>query len=287
MKKKLGELDYYVYRWTNSVNGKMYIGKGRGARARNHLTVWKSKNKFCRVFYNSIAKYGVASFSLDFLEQGLSNDEALRREVYWIERLDTLTPKGLNIMRGGTGGPLTEEHKAAIGRGSAAVPRTFEWCAAIGRAHKGKILSPEHKQAVSKHGRKRLSTAEQKAAVSLRMKVMMADPEFKARVAQAAHEAGTGPKLIFEQVQEIRMLLAEGETPYDIAARFGVSRGTIRNIRDGKTWAGKPRNRVSLETERLVLLFLSDGKSKASVSRELGISTDTIRSIQRRNRRDG
>ncbi len=43
-------------------------------------------------------------------------------------------------------------------------------------------------------------------------------------------------KLTIERVRSIRRLLASGMLPTALAADFSVSEGTIRHIRDGRSW---------------------------------------------------
>lgn len=56
-------------------------------------------------------------------------------------------------------------------------------------------------------------------------------------------------KLTYKQVQEIRELSTEKLTIADIARRYGVSRRTIRDVRDRKLYLWVP-NRGELDPER-------------------------------------
>lgn len=49
-------------------------------------------------------------------------------------------------------------------------------------------------------------------------------------------ERNWNTKLDPEKVRAIRRLLADGQTPQEVANKFGMSRGAIRKIADGKTW---------------------------------------------------
>jgi hypothetical protein len=48
-------------------------------------------------------------------------------------------------------------------------------------------------------------------------------------------------KLVAEQVHEIRRLLACGLLDSQVARQFNVDHSTIRAIREGRTWTGKPK----------------------------------------------
>jgi hypothetical protein len=52
----------------------------------------------------------------------------------------------------------------------------------------------------------------------------------------ASKQGKLARKLSFKQVQEIKELLKKEKKQGDIALLYGVSRGTIRNIRDGVTY---------------------------------------------------
>lgn len=93
--------DCYVYLWTNKVNGKCYVGKGRGPRATDHFS--QARNGRGAAFAAAIRKHGEAAFQLTYLETGLSDAAALRREVHYIGTLGTKTPAGYNISDGGDG----------------------------------------------------------------------------------------------------------------------------------------------------------------------------------------
>jgi group I intron endonuclease len=93
--------DYYVYMWTNTVNGKRYIGKGRGHRAMEHFKA--SKQGECPAFHAALAKYGRAAFVLDYLSTGIDNATACAVEVAAISAFQSSTAgnRGYNISAGG------------------------------------------------------------------------------------------------------------------------------------------------------------------------------------------
>jgi hypothetical protein len=49
-------------------------------------------------------------------------------------------------------------------------------------------------------------------------------------------ETGTGARLKEGDVREIRRLMAEGSSPDELAARFGVGSPNIKAIACGRTW---------------------------------------------------
>ena len=89
--------DHKIYKYTNNVNGKVYIG-------RTHKTLKQraGKNgrsyKPCTYFYNAIQRYGWDNFEGEVLEEGLTSEEAAEREMFYINKFNTLDPKvGYNL----------------------------------------------------------------------------------------------------------------------------------------------------------------------------------------------
>lgn len=89
-----------IYRATNQINGKSYIGKTKGKlnlRINQHtFMVRKGSNTY---FHNSIRKYGIAAFIFEIVE--ICNEDTINdRECYYI---NTLAPM-YNLTIGGDGG---------------------------------------------------------------------------------------------------------------------------------------------------------------------------------------
>ena len=92
----------YIYKITNTINGKMYIGK-------TELTIEKRFQQHCkdsqrdkmsnRPLYKAMRKYGVEFFSIEEIEETDSPEE---REIYWIQFYGTFK-NGYNATMGGDG----------------------------------------------------------------------------------------------------------------------------------------------------------------------------------------
>ena len=87
-----------IYKVTNKVNGKVYIGQSVdiGRRWRTHMTA-----KDDIYFHKAIQKYGVENFEWEVIEQ-CKKSELDEREIYWIEYYDSFN-KGYNCTKGGDG----------------------------------------------------------------------------------------------------------------------------------------------------------------------------------------
>lgn len=95
---------FYVYKITNTENGKFYIGKTSNLQERwkNHKSKAKSGRTY---FYKAICKYGEDAWDIGVIDSHENEDVAFALEKYWIEKLDSKNPKiGYNLAEGGKGG---------------------------------------------------------------------------------------------------------------------------------------------------------------------------------------
>ena len=88
---------YKVYKHTNKINGKVYIGiTGQKPNVRwNNGTGYRGTH-----FANAINKYGWENFTHEILEKGLSLKKAWAREKYYISKFDSFG-NGYNADEGG------------------------------------------------------------------------------------------------------------------------------------------------------------------------------------------
>ena len=92
---------YLIYKHTNNINGKVYIGQtGRSIASR-----WGKNGQYykqCSKFWNAIQKYGWHNFSHEILVDNIpTRDEANRIEQYYIEVIYDSVKNGYNISKGG------------------------------------------------------------------------------------------------------------------------------------------------------------------------------------------
>lgn len=89
----------YIYKITNKVNGKSYIGQTRYTvefRWRQHIH--KKDNVY---FHNAIHKYGIDNFTIETLEE-CDYKDLDSREIYYIAKYNTFK-EGYNLTIGGSG----------------------------------------------------------------------------------------------------------------------------------------------------------------------------------------
>lgn len=93
--------DYCIYIHTDPV-GKVYVGRASGCDVKTvEIRRWGSngKNYQGQKFYNEcIAVYGWDNIQHELLEWGLTYEEVIEREQYWIERYNSRNPEyGYNV----------------------------------------------------------------------------------------------------------------------------------------------------------------------------------------------
>jgi hypothetical protein len=87
----------YIYKITNKINGKWYIGKHNGSDP-NYM----GSGKLLKQAYK---KYGKENFEKTILETCQTEDELNIKEIHWMDVSNALTsPDCYNLVAGGTGG---------------------------------------------------------------------------------------------------------------------------------------------------------------------------------------
>lgn len=92
----------YVYKITNLINNKQYIGITNNLKKRwdNEKLLPKDPKRRQQI-QMAIHKYGKENFKFECLYEGLSIEEASEKEIQLIKELNTLIPKGYNVALGG------------------------------------------------------------------------------------------------------------------------------------------------------------------------------------------
>ena len=97
----------YIYKITNNINDKIYIGKTENSiekRFKEHCSdAFKEKNEK-RPLYAAMRKYGIENFSVEEVEETNNPEE---REIYWIEFYGSFK-YGYNATLGGEGKRLAD-----------------------------------------------------------------------------------------------------------------------------------------------------------------------------------
>lgn len=207
---------FYVYKITNLINGKIYIGKTSNIaqRMKTHITVANGgpeKYKDFSVIHKAIVKYGEHNFIIEKISEHELESDALLNESIWIQNLNARNSKiGYNCTNGGdgiSGYKFTPQQIENLRKGRTGIPHSEETKKRMSIVHTGKPY----------YGNGDLATRE-------RVSKMFSG------------ENGPNSKLNEQQVKEIKQLIKVGLSNVKIAKQFNVGRSCIQDIRSGRCW---------------------------------------------------
>ena len=162
----------YIYKTTNLVNGKIYIGQKKSDKFLGEQYLGSGK-----ILKQAITKYGQSNFKVILLEECQNKIDLNQKEIYWISKYNSINKDlGYNIAECGQGGGLGKEVNqkislALIGRKLSEetkqklrVPKSEETKLKLSNSHKGKHLSDEHKKKISESNKGKPSPSKGKIA---------------------------------------------------------------------------------------------------------------------------
>lgn len=144
----------YIYKITNLVNNKVYIGKTiQGIKARWYGHLKKAKTGQGHYLHSAIRKYGPQNFKIEEVCKCYSPEELNEQEIYWISFYHSMNPKlGYNLTSGGEINPM-EEEQVKIKHDS--IMKSEEVRTKISKTMKakcssGEMFNEEHRNKISK-----------------------------------------------------------------------------------------------------------------------------------------
>lgn len=234
----------FIYKITNTVNGKSYIGVTSYSRPvrrwRKHILVSKNKQLYLTngsfgSLHQAILDFGVKSFTFDVLEE-CSRKVGFKREQFWIKFHNTFGDGGYNKTAGGRGfngrthSKETKQRLAAIniGRNLGANSAWFgkhhteEAKAKISAANKKKIFNrgKDNPFYGKKHSPETIALMKKKAKAR----------EYKKEWAVKRS------KLSSNDIIEIKKSYASGIKVIELAEKYGVSSPCIYKVLKKIRW---------------------------------------------------
>lgn len=88
-----------IYKITNLVNGKVYIGQTIHPIERRWYQ--HKKVKCDSLIHKAIVKYGEENFTIEEIDSAVDSDDLNDKEVFWIAHYNSLAPNGYNLGAGG------------------------------------------------------------------------------------------------------------------------------------------------------------------------------------------
>ena len=140
-----------VYKITNTINDKVYVGQTLRSielRWSEHCRLTKSKHR--SAIRCAIALHSPAVFKIEIIDTANTIEELNEKEVFWIDKLNTLSPNGYNLDSGGKNRTFCTEtrQKMSMAKMGKSRPVSQEERQKRSATRKGKPLSDVHKQAL-------------------------------------------------------------------------------------------------------------------------------------------
>ena len=139
-----------VYKITNKINGKIYIGitnQGSGTRYRHHW--YEARIGEPSPIHKAMAKYGEENFTLEIIDFADTYDELKEKEKFYIKKFNSMDRSiGYNLTEGGDGtfGRLhSEETKEKIRQKALGRKASEETKKKMSEARKGKCSDKKRK----------------------------------------------------------------------------------------------------------------------------------------------
>lgn len=120
-----------IYKITNKINGKIYIGQT--LRSLKERFDQHKKSKGCLALYSAMKKHGKENFIIEQIDLARSLEELNKKETEWIVKTNSLFPNGYNLNTGGGNRKWSDESKLKMSN-----------------SHMGKKLSESHKLKIKK-----------------------------------------------------------------------------------------------------------------------------------------
>lgn len=219
-----------IYCYTNKINNKKYIGQtiNPEQRFRFHKSNYKNPKsiEYNSLLHQAFRKYGYENFSYEILVQDIDDVEILNNlEIYYINKFNSKVPNGYNVEDGGKNckKPKTLEHRKKEIWGQAKL--TEEEVIELRKAYLNKE-SP-----IEIYKKKYVNRLHYNSFLNIwtgkRYGLIM--PE--------VFQKGRHTKLTANIVKQIREDREKTNLSYDkLAEKYGVSKGTIADIINKRTW---------------------------------------------------
>jgi group I intron endonuclease len=228
-----------VYKITNRINGKIYIGQSINIESRWNAEKWhgKTESSNSQAIIRAIRRYGLNSFDFEIVEE-TSVNQLDEREKYWITFFDSYNPtKGYNATFGGQ-------------NGHGGIKRPPETGQRISKALKGKSRPSMHGKPSGMSGKKHSEEVRQKMSKSGRGKHSNPRGKMPEDQKQKIREGWT---------DESRLAASERAKQQNHSGGWHHSDETkqkMSNAKKGKpaTNKGIPRTKAQKELDRIIKL---------------------------------
>jgi len=283
-----------LYRITNLLSGKIYIGQTVNVNRRWSDHKWLSKNKPEQYIHHAMNKYGIENFTFEVIAECKSSDDANETEKQLIIQYDSRnSEKGYNLAPGGdipwnlglpkelnplTGIPRSEEVKKKISEGN--LGKIMPSCSEekkkkLSEMYSGRILPREQVEKIAKANTGKFRSSETKRKLSEshagekhHMFGKHVSQETKKKISKALSGRKTN--------KEARIKMSNAKLGSQISEE---TKKKMRDAHKGKiSW-----RKLSLEQEIEICDLRKSGLGVREISIKYNCSITTVRNIIERN----
>lgn len=226
-----------IYKTTNLINGKIYIGKDE----QNRLNYLGSGVNIGR----AIKKYGKENFAKVTIDAADNRKDLCLKEIGWIKHFRELGLELYNIAPGGEGGSKRGENNPNFGKRGELSPnfglrRSDETKQKMSVAHAGKSFSEEHKKKISLALLGKPFSEEHKQKIGS----TMSDGRMKGE-----NNPRYGMRHSEESLQKMRATMSDGRRKGEKSSHYGKKKPELSKKMTGQN---NPMSRTNREKRRLI-----------------------------------
>lgn len=96
-----GDVSFCIYKITNKINGKVYIGQTVNRVKRRWQAHCSNRKENKSPLHLAIKKYDKENFAFEVIDVAETRESLNHKEHFWIGKLNTCSPCGYNLERGG------------------------------------------------------------------------------------------------------------------------------------------------------------------------------------------
>jgi len=184
---------FIIYKITNHINGKKYIGQTQNIKNRWNSHKYGNPDQMNNELYKDIKKYGITNFKIKKISFSKTQKKAYKKEIYFIKKFNTQSPNGYNLAIGGKGAngyKYTEKQKKEH---SDRMTKIYNTEKGKEKQRERALLQnkPEIKQKIKNKLKILRSTPEYRKAKSIEQKKVWANPELRKRHSDILKKAYT------------------------------------------------------------------------------------------------
>ena len=292
---------YFLYKITNQINNKVYIGQAKQISKRWYRHKWCAKNpQYAKQYIHfALIKHGVENFIFEIIALSLTQEDANETETILIFQYDSCNPKfGYNIKPGGKTAPHSEQTKQKLreatsryikenghpGLGTKRTPEQLERLS-IALKNRKNYFTPEVLQRMSdaQKGKKQSEESIKKRVESFSKTILVRQEEEISKGEWKCH----APDCEISGIDGIKhhYIIYNGLRYCPKHGSRLKRNGTLETKPPHRTIGQEPPNKVKFTNEQIENI-MNDPRPAVQVGKVFGVGRKVILRIRKENRID-